>query len=56
MLRRGRLTIRASREAFIAHDEKLVAIYLSVSADGDFDLQFDYDDPYKFGFRGASVR
>jgi len=44
------------RDAFIAHDEKWVAVYVSVSADGDFDLQFDDDDPYEFDFRGASVR
>lgn len=44
------------RDAFVAHGENWVAMHVSVSADGDFDLQFDYDDPCKFDFRGASVR
>lgn len=39
------------RDGFLEHNEAWVALRVEVTASGAFDIDFDYDDPYKFDFR-----
>lgn len=41
--------LRLFHDAFLAHGEDWKAIRLEVSGDSDFDLQFEHDDPERWG-------
>ena len=43
--------LKSFHDEYVKHDENWVAMLLTISPDGDFDIQFEYTDPYKWDDR-----
>lgn len=40
--------LKEFHSVFASHNENWKAMLLTISQDGDFDIQFEYDDPYRW--------